>query len=194
MSHFMPRSISATLKNRLSPLLLASLLAVGATSAFAQTPPPAPDGAPKAQRGMRHDMREGAPQAGRDGTMSPERMQQHMARRHADLKVKLKIEPSQEAAWTTFTEAMKPPADMQQRRKQIREEMQKLTSPERIDRMRALRTERQAVMDKRGEAVKAFYATLNPEQKKTFDSFPMMGEGGAHGGQGGHHGHGMKHH
>jgi protein CpxP len=64
--------------------------------------------------------------------------------------------------------------------------MQKLTTPERIDRMRTLRTERQASMDKRGDAVKTFYAALNAEQKKTFDSRPMMqgrdGHGGKHGG------------
>ncbi len=172
----MPRLIATPLQHRLKPLLLAGLLAIGAASALAQTPPPAADGAPKAQRGMRQDMREG----GREGA-SPERMQQHMARRHADLKAKLKIEPSQEAAWTTFTEAMKPPADMHKRRTAIRDELQKLSSPERIDRMRALRTERQAAVDKRGDAVKTFYATLNPEQKKVFDSRPMMQGPGGHG-------------
>ena len=55
-----------------------------------------------------------------------------------------------------------------------RAEMAKLTTPERIDKMRELRTQRttemHAAMDKRSDATKAFYATLNPEQKKTFDA------------------------
>ena len=175
----------------IKPVLLAALLAVGAigaTTAFAQSAPPATPGAtqtqPQAQRGMRHDHG--------DRAMSPERMQQHMARRTADLKARLKIEPAQESAFTTFTEAMKPPADMMQRRQAIRAEMQKLTTPERIDRMRSLRTERQVSMDKRGDAIKTFYAALNAEQKKTFDSRPMMqgrdGQGGRGGKHGGHRG------
>jgi periplasmic protein CpxP/Spy len=177
--------MSYSLKTQLQPVLLAALLAVGAagvSTAFAQSAPPATPGAtqtqPQAQRGMRHDHGERG--------MSPERMQQHMARRTADLKARLKIEPAQETAWNTFIDAMKPPADMMQRRQAIRTEMQKLTTPERIDRMRTLRTERQASMDKRGDAVKTFYAALNAEQKKTFDSRPMMqgrdGHGGKHGG------------
>ncbi len=178
--------MSYALKTHLNPVLLAALLAVGAagvTTAFAQSAPPATPGAtstqPQAQRGMRHDHRERA--------MSPERMQQHMARRAADLKARLKIEPAQESAWTTFTEAMKPPADMMQRRQAVRAEMQTLATPERIDRMRTLRTERQARMDKRGDAVKTFYAALNAEQKKIFDTRPTMqgrsGHGGKHGGR-----------
>ena len=176
--------MSTTFKTRLQPVLLVAFLAVGAvgaTTAYAQSSPPAgaTPAQPQAQRGMRHDQRE---QAG-----SPERMQQHMARRAALLKSQLKIEPAQESAWTSFIDSMKPPADAYLRRQEIRAEMQKLTTPERIDRMRVLRTERQATMDKRGDAVKTFYAALNAEQKKTFDSRPMMqgrgGHGGKHGGQ-----------
>lgn len=49
-----------------------------------------------------------------------------------------------------------------------------LSTPERIDKMRALRsqhmTERTSAMDKRDEATKVFYAALNADQKKTFDT------------------------
>ena len=55
-----------------------------------------------------------------------------------------------------------------------RAEMAKLTTPERIDKMREMRTQRMtemnAAMDKRAEATKTFYATLTPEQQKTFDA------------------------
>jgi len=155
-----------TLRSRLKPVLLAGLLAVGAVSAFSQTAPAADGTAPQAHRGMRHDQRD------------PAKMQAFMAKREAALKAKLKIEPSQESAWTTFTSAIKPPADWAKRRETLHAEMQKLSTPERIDRMKSLRAERDAQMDKRAQATKDFYAVLTPEQKKTFDSQPMMGRGG----------------
>ena len=48
--------------------------------------------------------------------------------------------------------------------------------------MRALRSFHQAEMDKRGDAVKAFYVTLNPNQKKIFDAYHVR-----HGRKGGMH-------
>jgi Spy/CpxP family protein refolding chaperone len=118
-------------------------------------------------------------------------MEAMMAKRHADLKAKLKITGEQEGAWTTFTTAMKPPAAMDQKRPD-RAEMDKLTTPERIDKMHALRTEHMATMnaamDKREEATKAFYAALNADQKKVFDAeHARMGDrqGGHRGGHGG---------
>lgn len=55
-----------------------------------------------------------------------------------------------------------------------RAEMDKLTTPERIDKIRALRAQhmadRNATMDKRDDATKAFYAVLSADQKKIFDA------------------------
>jgi Spy/CpxP family protein refolding chaperone len=86
---------------------------------------------------------------------------------------------------------MKPPAAADFKRPD-RAEMDKLTTPERIDKMHALRTEHtaamNAAMDKREDATKAFYATLNAEQKKVFDAeHARMGahQGGHRGGHGG---------
>jgi Spy/CpxP family protein refolding chaperone len=63
-----------------------------------------------------------------------------------------------------------------------RAEFARLTTPERIDRMRAMRSERIAEMDKRGDATKTFYASLTPEQKKVFDQETLRGRGeGRHG-------------
>lgn len=102
----------------------------------------------------------------------PAKMEQMHAKHLADLKAKLKITASQEAAWKTFTDAMKPPADMGKR--PDRAELDKLSTPERLDKMQALHKERMAVMDtameKRNAATKAFYAALSPEQQKTFDA------------------------
>jgi protein CpxP len=101
-----------------------------------------------------------------------ENMREHMAERHgkqlAELKTRLKLEASQEGAWKAFAEAMQPPAAPPARPE--RASLEKLTTPERIDQMQAWHTQREAEMKKRGDATKTFYASLNAEQKKTFDA------------------------
>jgi hypothetical protein len=114
-----------------------------------------------------------------------ERMEQRMARREARLKTLLQITPAQEGAWNTFTAAMRPPANMQ---RPPREDFSKLTTPERIDRMRAMRAQRMAMMDKRADATKTFYAQLSPAQQKAFDEVTARRFGGHH-----RHGMGMHH-
>lgn len=140
----------------------------------------------------------GAPAAGAEarkpGGDHRERRQAHMAQRAAALKAQLKLTPAQEPAWATFTAAMQPG----ERQAHLdRKDMQALTTPERIDRMRAMRAQHAAEADRRGEATKAFYATLTPEQQKTFDAQShRMGPRGEHGhgkpGPHGHRGHGDK--
>ncbi len=153
------------------PLLLAGLLAGAGFAALAQGPMgggdcPMMDGGAM-QGGMRHE---------RMGAMDPAKMQSMMDKRSADLKAKLKLTPAQETGWTAFTAAIKPSADMMAKRPD-HAEMAKLPTPERIDKMKALHTQRMsdmtAAMDKRGEATKTFYATLTPEQQKVFDANTM---------------------
>ena len=166
---------STRFNNLANGFALAGLLVVGA-SAMAQVTPPAAQGSgPRSEHMGKHD---------------PAKMQGMMARHQADLKVKLKLTSAQENAWTAYTTAMQPPAGLQQRPSDAqRAEMDKLTTPERIDKMRAFRAERttqmNAVMDKRGDATKAFYAALTPEQQKVFDA--EQKKRGAHG-EHGHHG------
>ena len=146
-------------------LIAASLLALG-FAASAQTPPGATQGSTAQMQGEHR------------GHFDPARMQEHMARRQAALKQKLQITPAQEGAWTAFTGSMKAPANMQ---RPDRAEFDKLSTPERIDRMRAMRSARMAEMDKRADATKTFYATLSPEQKKVFDAETARGHrGGRH--------------
>ena len=155
----------------LSGLVLTGLLTAMGSAAIAQTPPPAPTGmrAPEAMRDAPHA----------DGKMDyrdPAKMQAMMAKRTAEMKAMLKITPAQEPAWTTFMAAMNPPAgDMGWGQSpEQRSEMDKLTTPERIDKMRALRTQRMTAMnamaDQRGDAIKVFYAQLSAEQKAVFDA------------------------
>ena len=171
-------------------LILTTLMATCGFAAIAQnTTPTAP--AAGAQPQMHDRMHRG------DHSGMRERMfgnhQERMAKRQAELKTKLKITPAQEGAWTTFTAAMKPPAGgmMGMRHDpKVKADMDKLTTPERIDKMQAMRAERMktmsAEMDKRGAATKAFYAVLSSEQKAVFDA--ITPHGGRHGGMGGDHG------
>jgi Spy/CpxP family protein refolding chaperone len=150
-------------------MLLAGLLAIIGFAATAQTAtPPAAGPAPRG-----HMM----------GHMDPARMQAFIAKRQAALKEKLKLSAAQEGAWTAYTAAMQPPANMT---RPNRAEFEKLSTPERIDKMRALRAQHSAEMDKRAEATKTFYAALTPEQQKVFDANAMRR--GGHGEHRGMHG------
>lgn len=157
------------------PLLIASLLAAAGVSAQAQPMGGGPQSGPM----MGHHHR-----------MDPARMQQAMAQRQADLKAKLKLTPAQEGAWSAYTASMQPPADMATRmdpetRRKLHEEMAALSTPQRIDRMNAMKAQRDAEMAKRHDATKTFYAALTPEQQKVFDANAMgRGHAGWYGGQG----------
>ncbi len=177
------------MKSGITSLILAGLLASAGFAASAQTTSPETARAPAmAASGANHQ--HGA-MGGKHGKMDPAKREAMVAKRMAELKAKLKVTAEQEGAWTAFTTAMKPPARMDHQRPD-RAELAKLTTPERIDKMRALRiqhmAERTAAMDKREEATKVFYAALNADQKKTFDAeHARMGR--HHGGhRGGHHG------
>lgn len=178
-------------------LLVAACVALMGLSASAQTPPAA--GAGQGQGpgyGHRPDRGTG-PMMGSQGNFDPsrmqqriERMQERMAQRLAAFKLRLQITPAQESAWNAWTAALKPAASPVPR--PTRAEMASLTTPERVDRMRAVRGARATEMDRRGEATKTFYAALSPEQKKTFDtSTARTGKRGMRG----HHGDGwFRHH
>lgn len=122
------------------------------------------------------------------GAKDSERGAKGFERRMTELKSKLQLTPAQEGAWTKFAEAMRPAATAP---RPDHEAMMKLPTPERIDQMRALHQQHTAQMDQRGEAAKAFYATLTPEQKKRFDeqTARMMARRGGMGGDHDHHGH-----
>jgi len=154
-------------KSSFKHLILAGLLASIGVVASAQdtTTSTTPSAADKtAPAHARHGDRE------RMGRHDPAQMKAFMAKHMAALKEKLKLTSAQEPAWSTFTSSMQPPA---QPARPERGEMAKLTTPERIDKMRAMRAQRDAEMDKRGEATKTFYTVLTPEQQKVFDTNAM---------------------
>jgi protein CpxP len=166
----------------INSLILAGIMATTALAATAQpllSPEPAVSAAPAISHAGERDHRQ-------------EKMQAHAAKRMAKLKTELAITPAQEGAWSNFTAAMQPAAHRsgdRPDRKAMHAEFEKLTTPQRIDKMRAMRTERMATMtaamDQREEATKNFYAALTAEQQKTFDAKSMrmgpMGHGERHG-------------
>ena len=135
-----------------------ALLASLSMPSFAQTAAPAADQATATQAAPGHQHHRGDKRGDR---------MEHMKKRMEKLKTDLKLTPAQQGAWTSYTEAMKPgerPA------RGDREAFAKLTTPERIDKMREMRAKRNAEMDRRADATKAFYAQLNADQQKTFDA------------------------
>lgn len=112
-----------------------------------------------------------------------EKMREHKAERHAqhltELKSKLNLQGAQEPAWNSFTQSMQHPARMARPERATFEQM---TTPERLDQMQAMKAQRDAHMQQRAEATKAFYATLNADQKQVFDqeTARMMKGSGMH--------------
>ena len=151
---------------------MAALLAASGAGAMAQGTPAAPT----------------SPTESRMGKHDPAKRQAMMAQRQADLKATLKITSSQEGAWSVYTTAMQAPAGMHANHgSEQRAEMDKLTTPQRIDKMGEMRAQRMkdmnASMIKRGDATKALYAALSPEQQKVFDT--QQSQHGRHGGPSG---------
>jgi protein CpxP len=158
-------------------LIVAALLAAFGMAADAQTQP---SPATQAQGGAT-TVRQADP-ARMEQHMA--QMQERMAKRQAEFKQKLQLSPGQEGAWDSYAAALKPSGNF---KRGDRAEFARLTTPERIDRMRAHRAERIAAMDRRDEATKTFYAVLTPQQKKVFDDATARRGQRHHGGQHGHH-------
>ena len=183
MAFQLPRRFAAT-----------AVVAALALPVLAQQPPAAPsaptdNAAAAAQEGRHHagERHQGHKAGGKHHGNRAEHRAEYRAKRLAALKSDLKLTAAQEPAWTAYTTALQPgerPARLD------RQGMEQLTTPERIDRMRALRAQHAAEADRRGEATKTFYAALTPEQQKTFDAQSHRGHrmGGMKGGEGRHHG------
>jgi hypothetical protein len=123
-----------------------------------------------------------------------ESMQARMAERQAKLKAELNLSPEQEPAWNAFVARMDAAkASHGQRGQRERTNWSELSTPERLDKMQARMAEREAAMKQRVEAIKSFYANLNAEQQKVFDS-QRMGSFHRASMKGDHHKGGHKHH
>lgn len=132
------------------------------------------------QAGVRHD---------RMGQIDPARRQALLDQRNAALKGQLNLTAEQEPAWNAYVEAQKSAMSMANHQRPDPAELAKLSTPERLDKMQALRAQRMGemtvAMDKRLEATKTLYAALTPTQQKIFDAATVPGQ---HHGMGQHKG------
>jgi hypothetical protein len=158
---------------KLTFLALASALALSAAGVSLAQPAPGP-GYPSPASGAQ-------PWRGGEGHR-PDPAQ--MAERHAQrLRVILQLRPDQEPALNALMAAMQPAPGERERRMAERQQHETLTIPQKLDRMQARMTERQAAFARRADAIKRFYAQLSPSQQRAFDAL--------HAGMGhGMHGHG----
>lgn len=115
---------------------------------------------------------------------------ERQGRHLAALKSRLNLAASQDTDWTAFVQSLQSAAQAMPR--PDRGALQRMTTPERVDHLQALKAARDVQVQKRFEASKTFYATLNAEQKKVFDAETarfMHGMGHKMGHGGGHHRH-----
>jgi Spy/CpxP family protein refolding chaperone len=147
------------LKKHLITGLAAAGIGLTAMSSFAQMPPPGgPEGAGPGPAG-------GHPPS----AAQIAKFEQHRAKRQAELHDKLKITAAQEGAWKSFTEKTAPVRPATPPARPDKDEMEKMTTPQRLDRMAEFAKKREADMTAHIAAVKEFYAVLSPEQQKLFD-------------------------
>jgi hypothetical protein len=87
----------------------------------------------------------------------------------ASLHASLRITAAQESAWRAFVAASGPDAQQQARERAAQAMLPSLTAPQRVDLGLAAMEADLASFRERGAALKAFYASLTPDQRTTFD-------------------------
>lgn len=139
------------IKTRILAGIAAASISAVTVAAFAQTPPPdGPHGrAPSAEQIAKFE--------------------QMRSKHQAQLHDKLKITAAQEAGWKLFLDKTKP-APFDAAKRPSKEEYAKLSTPERLDKKLDMMRKRESFAEQRIAATKEFYATLSPEQQKTFDA------------------------
>jgi len=91
------------------------------------------------------------------------------ARDAGELHAALHLTLEQEPAWRAYQQALEPDPVSQSRHQSAQMMMAGLTTPRRIDLIEANMQADQEVMHRQGEATKAFYGSLTPEQRAVFD-------------------------
>lgn len=110
-----------------------------------------------------------------------ERHAKHMEQHHKMLHEALKLTAEQEPGWKKLIDSEQP---MQTPDTVKREDWSKLSVPQRAEKKLEHSKLRQEQMSQHVTALKAFYATLTPEQQKTFEDF----HAGSRDGKQGRHG------
>ena len=128
------------------------------------------------------------------------RMAEHHQQRLDQLKSRLQLTPEQEPAWRAYLARTGPgsyaarSADQANKAERPRRsDLASLSTPERIEQMKAWQAERDAARQQRMDATLSFYRALDPKQQQVFDQTTASGfmrAGMKAGGHGGKHRHG----
>jgi|SRR5579872_3281973 len=96
----------------------------------------------------------------------------------SELHEALRLTPAQQDAWSAYAASLGAPAAAQQRRAAAVAMMPTLPAPRRIDLMEAEMRQELADLHQQGQALKALYAMLTPEQQRLFDlrTLPSRGD------------------
>jgi len=91
----------------------------------------------------------------------------------------LHLTAAQEGAWAAYKASVVPPAGAQARRQAAAQMFATLPAPRRVDLVEAEMKEDMADLHRQGEALKAFYASLDTQQQRIFDTqtLPPPGSG-----------------
>jgi hypothetical protein len=103
---------------------------------------------------------QGAPGPGMDQGMDQGMEQLHRA---------LRLSGSQEDAWRAFQQAYAMDQQEMERQRSAARRMAQMTAPQRVDMALEMQRADLAAQQRRGAALKTFYATLNPQQQQIFD-------------------------
>jgi len=107
-----------------------------------------------------------------------ERHVKMMEQHHQQMHDALKLTPEQEPAWAKLLESEQPRPALSGGQP---EDWAKLKAPERAEKMLELSKARLVQMTEHVAALKAFYATLTPEQQKVFEESHAAQRGGMRG-------------
>ena len=86
-----------------------------------------------------------------------------------ELRDALHLTAAQQAAWRDFAAASAPDAEREARERSAEEMLPKLPAPRRVDLSIAVAKSDLESLERRGAALKAFYAQLTPAQQAIFD-------------------------
>jgi protein CpxP len=168
-------------------ILPAVAVAAGLTlagAAIAQTQPPI--GGPP-QDGQ---IQAGQP-GGTGGHMMRDKMRERIHARSQAVHDALNLRPDQEGAWQALVQGMRPqPGAHGLGGHGDHQAMAELTTPQRLDMMAERLAKHQAMFQRRAEAIKHFYASLDPAQQRTFDAVSRLEHGMGGRGMSGHGMHG----
>lgn len=105
-------------------------------------------------------------------------MTKQIEKHQAELKAKLHLTSSQEAAWTAYIQGMQVPVSSGMQ-SLGRDELAKLSTFERLDKMQAVHEANVKAMGlymkQRNDATRTFYTHLSTEQQKVFDAETLHG-------------------